>query len=56
MESCFRANTWTIDLRVVVVMPDHVHMIFTPLIDIDEVRGVFAGADHEKVSKELQRI
>jgi len=33
MDACFRANTWTIDLRAVVVMPDHVHMIFTPLTD-----------------------
>jgi REP element-mobilizing transposase RayT len=34
MDSCLRANTWTIDLWAVVVMPDHVHMIFTPLIDV----------------------
>lgn len=33
MNACLRANTWTIDLRAVVIMPDHVHMIFTPLID-----------------------
>ncbi len=30
-----RANQWTIDLRAVVVMPDHVHMIFVPLVDIE---------------------
>jgi putative transposase len=29
-----RANSWTIDLRAVVVMPDHVHLIFTPLVDM----------------------
>jgi putative transposase len=34
MDACMRANSWTIDLRAVVVMPDHVHMIFTPLVDI----------------------
>ena len=34
METCIRANQWTIDLRAAVVMPDHVHMIFTPLIDV----------------------
>ena len=28
-----RGNSWTIDLRAIVVMPDHVHVIFTPLID-----------------------
>ena len=30
-----RANQWTIDLRAVVVMPDHVNMIFVPLVDIE---------------------
>jgi putative transposase len=30
-----RANSWTIDLCALVVMPDHVHIIFTPLIDIE---------------------
>ena len=34
MDASLRANGWTIDLRAVVVMPDHVHMIFTPLVDI----------------------
>lgn len=36
MESCLRANTWTMDLRPLVVMLDHVHMIFTPLIDLEK--------------------
>jgi putative transposase len=31
-----RANQWTIDLRAVVVMPDHVHMIFVPLVDVEK--------------------
>ena len=35
MDTCMRANQWTIDLRAVVVMPDHVHIIFTPLIDME---------------------
>jgi REP element-mobilizing transposase RayT len=35
MEASLRANGWTIDLRAVVVMPDHAHMIFTPLVDIE---------------------
>jgi REP element-mobilizing transposase RayT len=30
MDASLRANQWTIDLRAIVVMPDHVHMIFTP--------------------------
>ncbi len=34
MDTCMRANQWTLDLRAIVVMPDHVHMIFIPLVDI----------------------
>jgi putative transposase len=33
LDACVRAHHWTIDLRTVVVMPDHVHMIFFPEID-----------------------
>jgi len=36
LASCVRAHGWTMDLHVVVVMPDHVHMIFVP--EIDQVR------------------
>jgi putative transposase len=35
MDASLRAHQWTIDLRTIVVMPDHVHVIFTPLIDLD---------------------
>ncbi len=35
MDASLRANQWTIDLRAIVVMPDNVHMIFTPLVDIE---------------------
>jgi REP element-mobilizing transposase RayT len=35
MDVSLRANQWTIDLRAVVVMPDHAHIIFTPLIDVE---------------------
>ena len=34
MDTCIRANAWTLDLRALVVMPDHVHMIFIPMVDI----------------------
>jgi putative transposase len=34
MDRCIRANAWTLDLRALVVMPDHVHMIFIPLVDV----------------------
>ena len=33
LDCCIHERGLTIDLKVVVVMPDHVHMIFTPLID-----------------------
>jgi len=33
MNCCLRANQNTIDLHCVVVMPDHVHMIFVPMVD-----------------------
>jgi putative transposase len=36
MDASVRANQWTIDLRAIVVMPDHVHMIFTPLVDLEK--------------------
>jgi REP-associated tyrosine transposase len=36
MDTCNRANRWTLDLRAVVVMSDHVHMISIPLIDIQK--------------------
>jgi putative transposase len=36
MDTILHANSWTIDLRALVVMPDHVHMIFTPLVDIEK--------------------
>jgi REP element-mobilizing transposase RayT len=35
MDTSMRANEWTIDLRALVVMPDHIHMIFTPLVDVE---------------------
>jgi len=43
MNASLRANQWTIDLRAIVVMPDHVHIIFTLLID-EERSEVFSLA------------
>lgn len=50
MDASLRANQWTIDLRAIVVMPDHVHMIFTPLID-NEKSEVFSLARITKAIK-----
>ena len=33
LDCCLHEHESTIDLNAVVVMPDHVHLIFTPLID-----------------------
>jgi REP element-mobilizing transposase RayT len=35
IDACSRAHGWTVDLRAAVVMPDHVHMIFIPEIDLE---------------------
>jgi len=50
-------------LYVVAVMPDHVHMIFTPLVDDDELEVVslarimdaIKGASAHKINRELGR-
>jgi REP-associated tyrosine transposase len=34
LDACLRANGTTVQLHVAVVMPDHVHLIFVPLIDL----------------------
>ncbi|MGO9125943.1 MAG: REP-associated tyrosine transposase [Terriglobales bacterium] len=36
LQTCLRADQWTIDLEAVVVMPDHVHLIFVPSIDTNK--------------------
>jgi REP element-mobilizing transposase RayT len=63
LECCLHDNGAKFDLRVVVVMPDHVHMIFTPLID-DEGMEVFSlaeimngikGASAHRINKALGR-
>jgi REP element-mobilizing transposase RayT len=33
LNCCLHEDQVTVDLHAVVVMPDHVHMIFTPLVD-----------------------
>jgi REP element-mobilizing transposase RayT len=36
LESCLHGNAKLFDLKAAVVMPDHVHMIFTPLINAQQ--------------------
>ncbi len=40
LESCLHDYGRKLDLKVAVVMPDHVHLIFTPLIDYELWKSV----------------
>ena len=63
LQCCLHDNENKFDLRVVVVMPDHVHMIFTPLVDsqakevysLAEIMDAVKGASAHKVNKLLGR-
>jgi len=63
LECCLHDNGTRFDLRVAVVMPDHVHMIFTPLINQSAMEGysladimdAVKGASAHKVNKLLRR-
>ena len=50
IDTCMRTNQWTLDLRAVAGMRDHVYMIFTPLVDIQESE-VFSRARITKAIK-----
>jgi putative transposase len=60
---CLHDNCIKFDLKVAVVMPDHVHLIFTPLVDRDEaeiyslakIMDAVKGASAHKVNKVLGR-
>ncbi|MGA8605690.1 MAG: transposase [Candidatus Sulfotelmatobacter sp.] len=62
-ECCRHDNGTKFDLRVAVVMPDHVHMIFTPLVNeqamevssLAEIMAAIKGASAHKVNKMLSR-
>jgi REP element-mobilizing transposase RayT len=63
IESCLHDNGQKFDLKVAVVMPDHVHLIFTPLIDYEamevcslaEIMDAIKGASAHRVNKFLGR-
>ncbi len=63
LESCLHDDGIKFDLRVVVVMPEHVHMIFTPLIDLEamevhslaEIMDAIKGASAHRINKVLER-
>jgi REP element-mobilizing transposase RayT len=61
LESCLHDHGTKFDLKVAVVMPDHVHMIFTPQINVDaseiyslaEIMDAIKGASAHKINKTL---
>jgi len=63
LECCVHDNGVKFDLRVAVVMPDHVHMIFTPLVNrqaieiysLAEITDAVKGASAHRVNKALGR-
>jgi REP-associated tyrosine transposase len=63
LECCTHDNATKFDLRVAVVMPDHVHMIFTPLLNelamefhsLAEIMDAVKGASAHRINKALGR-
>jgi REP-associated tyrosine transposase len=63
LESCLYDNGTKFDLKVAVVMPDHVHMIFTPLVDaqameicsLAAIMDAVKGASAHRANKALGR-
>jgi REP element-mobilizing transposase RayT len=63
LQCCLHDNGMKFDLRVAVVMPDHVHMIFTPLVNqqameiysLAEIMDGVKGASAHNVNKALGR-
>ena len=63
LDSCLHDNGSKVDLKVAVVMPDHVHMIFTPQINFQamemyslaEIMDAVKGASAHKINKALGR-
>jgi REP element-mobilizing transposase RayT len=63
LESCLHDNGIRFDMKVAVVMPDHVHLIFTPLADthameicyLATIMGAIKGASAHRINKILGR-
>ncbi|HLZ41396.1 MAG TPA: transposase [Candidatus Sulfotelmatobacter sp.] len=63
LESCLHDNGKKFDMKVAVVMPDHVHLIFTPLVrhevmevcSLAEIMDAIKGASAHRINKALGR-
>jgi len=62
LKHCLHDNGKRMQLHIAVVMPDHVHMIFTPLetanhetFSFEEIVGAIKGASAHSVNKALNR-
>jgi len=63
LESCLHDNGTRYDLRAAVVMPDHAHLIFTPLVDYEgmevcslaKIMDAIKGASSHKINRVLGR-
>jgi REP element-mobilizing transposase RayT len=63
LDCCLHDNGTKLDLHAVVVMPDHVHLIFTPLINparlevysLGEIMDAIKGASAHKINRLLGR-
>jgi len=63
LDCCLHDKGTKIEIQVVVVMPDHVHMIFTPLINqqameaysLAKITDAIKGASAHKINRAMQR-
>jgi REP element-mobilizing transposase RayT len=63
LQCCLHDNGEKFDLRIAVVMPDHVHMIFTPLVNqqameiysLAEIMNAIKGTAAHRINKLLGR-
>src|SRR5205809_7851597 len=63
MEPCRGANQWTVELNAIAVMPDHVHMVLVPDIDMQKlemfslarITKAIKGASAHLINRELGR-
>jgi REP element-mobilizing transposase RayT len=64
LDCCLHENQRTVDLHAAVVMPDHVHLIFTPLIDqvllevisLAQITKSIKGASAHLINRRLRRF